>query len=169
MQLTTLFLSALAGTALAAPSAELETRATNNMMVAGKTWTITNFKRVCGAANKQCTFTYGINTNDGSAVTQCNYKATGNPASHASYSNVKCGAFTVGQSKAERSESRTRLLTRRTGSTWSNQFGNDKGFTTLSVVKGSQIIYPYVLRLQTGGYPGPLKLQFALPRPGQVS
>lgn len=96
MKLTTLFLSALAGTALAAPSAELETRATSNMMAVGKSWTITNFKRVCGPANKQCTFTYGINTNDGSAVTQCNYKSTGNPASHASYSNVKCGAFTVG-------------------------------------------------------------------------
>ena len=146
MQLTTLFLSALAGTALAAPAAELETRDTNSMMATGKTWTITNFKRVCGAAGKQCTFTYGIHTNDGSAVTQCNYKSTGNPASHASYSGIKCGAFTISMSSI-----RPRLYCSKdqntdfpSGSGWSNQFGNDKAFTTLSVVKGNQIIYPYV-------------------------
>ena len=141
MQLTSIFLTALAGTALAAPSAELETRATNNMMAAGKTWTITNFKRVCGPANKQCTFTYGIN--DGSSTTQCNYKSTGNPASHASYSNVKCGPYTVGKWHCMMSGIRD-SLTWITGSTWSNQFGNDQAFTTLSVVKGKQIIYLYV-------------------------
>lgn len=96
MQLTALLVSALAGTALAAPPAELETRATSNMMATGKTWTITNFKRVCGSG--KCNFTYGINTNDGSAVTQCKYQSSGSPASHASYSNVKCGAFTIGKS-----------------------------------------------------------------------
>lgn len=118
MQLTAIFTTILAAAASAAPT--LGSRDVS-MMAASTTWTVQNFKRVCGAG--KCTFTYAINTNDGSAATKCNYQATGSPASHASYSNVKCGAFTI-------------------SSAWSNQFGNDNAFTTLSMVKGNQIIYP---------------------------
>ncbi|KAK5165377.1 uncharacterized protein LTR77_008906 [Saxophila tyrrhenica] len=131
MQLTSLLTTLLATTALAAPAPELETR-DFNLMVAGSTWTIQNFKRVCTANAKKCSFTYAIDTNDGKPVTKCSYQATGSPAAHASYSNVKCGAFTV-------------------GSTWSNQFGNDKAFTTLSVVKNGQIIYPAYTDKQLAG------------------
>lgn len=119
MQFTTAFLALLAtaSSAIAAPAPEAA--ADVSMMAAGQTWTMKDFKRVCGGGT--CTYTYGINTNDGSAVTNCNYKVTGNPASRQSYQNVKCGAFTI-------------------GSTWSGQFGEGKGFQTLSVVKGKQII-----------------------------
>lgn len=118
MQFTTTFLAVLAtaGSALAAPAP-----AEKSMMAAGSTWTMQNFKRAC--ANGTCNYSFAINTNDGSAPTSCAYKVTGNPASHAAYQNVKCGAFTI-------------------GSTWSGQFGPDAGFQTLSVVRGKQILYP---------------------------
>jgi hypothetical protein len=118
MQFSTTFLALLAtaSSALAAPAP-----ADKSMMAAGSTWTMQNFKRVCGGGT--CSYSYSINTNDGTAATACAYKVTGSPATHASYQNIKCGAFTI-------------------GSTWSGQFGADQGFQTLSVVKGKQILYP---------------------------
>lgn len=125
MQLTTLFLAALAtaGTTLAAP-----TPADKSMMATGSTWTMQNFQRTCGPLLKQCTYSYSINTNDGTATTACTYQVNSSdpsatPAAKTTYENVKCGAFMI-------------------GSTWSGQFGANQGFQTLSVVKGSQIIYP---------------------------
>ncbi|CZT14809.1 uncharacterized protein RCC_00758 [Ramularia collo-cygni] len=119
MQFTTTFLAVLAtaGSALAAPAPAADV----SMMAAGSTWTMQNFKRAC--ASGTCNYSFAINTNDGSAATACAYKVTGNPASRASYQNVKCGAFTI-------------------GSNWSGQFGEGNGFQTLSVVRGKQILYP---------------------------
>ncbi|KAK3710709.1 hypothetical protein LTR37_010128 [Vermiconidia calcicola] len=113
--------------ATAAPTAEKSTDPQPytilNMMEIGTQWTIGNFKRACGPADKQCTLTYNIKANDGSPTAKCSYQVTGSPASRASYSNVKCGAYTV-------------------SSSWSGQFGAGKGFTTMSVVKGNLIAYP---------------------------
>src|SRR3978361_473110 len=119
MQPITIFAAILAaaGTSLAAPAAAVD----KSMMVAGSTWTMQSFKRTCGPLGKQCTYGYSINTNDGSAATPCTYQVNSDhsvtPAAKASYQNIKCGAFTI-------------------GSSWSGQFGADKGFQTLSVVKG---------------------------------
>lgn len=125
MQFTAILAAMLAvtGTSLAAPAAE----ANKSMMAAGSTWTMQNFKRTCGPLKKQCTYSYSINTNDGSAATPCTYKVNSDPsvtpAARAGYQNQVCGAFTI-------------------GSSWSGQFGAGNGFQTLSVVKGKQIIYP---------------------------
>jgi hypothetical protein len=116
MQFTTAVLAVLAtaGVTLAAPSPNVQ-------MATGSTWTIQDFKRAC--ANNVCTYTYGINTNDGSAVTGCAYQVSGNPAERASYNNVHCGNFVI-------------------SSNWSGQFGEGNGFQTLAVVRGKQIAYP---------------------------
>lgn len=119
MQFTTAIIAVLAtaGSSLAAPAPE--PAADVSMMATASTWTMQNFERTCGGG--VCTYDYSVF--DGSAATHCNYKVTGNPATRASYQNVKCGAYTI-------------------GSTWSGQFGEGQGFQTLSVVKGKQIIYP---------------------------
>ncbi|KXT04175.1 hypothetical protein AC578_54 [Pseudocercospora eumusae] len=118
MQFTTIVaLLAAAGSSLAAPAPVAD----KSMMAAGASWTMQDFKRTCGGG--VCTYDYKINTNDGSAATACTYKVNGNPATRASYNNVKCGAFTI-------------------SSNWSGQFGEGNGFQTLAVVKGKQIIYP---------------------------
>lgn len=51
---------------------------------------------------------------------QPQYESAG---SHAPYAGVACGDYTI-------------------GSTWSGQFGPGEGFTTLSVVRGGEIVYP---------------------------
>lgn len=114
---TVLAILAAASTSLAAPTPAADV----SMMVADSSWTMQDFKRTC--TDTTCDYSYSINLNDGSAATACSYSVNGNPASQASYQNVKCGAFTI-------------------GSNWSGQFGADQGFQTLSVVKDKQIIYP---------------------------
>lgn len=77
-------------------------------------------ERECYKEDTNCWISFGINTNDGSAPTMCSYESNG---SHAPYSQIACGDYMI-------------------GSTWSGQFGPGEGFTTLSVVKDCQIIYP---------------------------
>ncbi|WPH03983.1 Hypothetical protein R9X50_00686600 [Acrodontium crateriforme] len=123
-----LALSALAGSALAAP-----TLGSKNMMATNQQWTIQDFHRGCGPAGKACSYHFAINTNDGSQPTQCNYQITATPpAARASYSGIQCGDFTI-------------------SSSWSGQFGEGKGFQVLAVVsKDRQIIYPSYTDAQIG-------------------
>ena len=118
MQFTTVLalLSAVAAPALAAPAAD---PATTNMMASGPQWTMQGFKRTCGGG--VCTYDYSVLQNG--KATKCNYQVKGNPATRASYNNVKCGPYTI-------------------SSNWSGQFGDANGFQTLAVVNGKQIIYP---------------------------
>ena len=107
MQYTALLLAALATITAAAPV--LSPRAT--------LWTPNAFTRTCFSTNT-CTYSYAINTNDGTTPTPCNYTVAGvgtTPASQQSY-QTQCGAFAI-------------------GSTWSGQFGPGKGFQTLSFVR----------------------------------
>ncbi|KAL6232456.1 hypothetical protein BDW75DRAFT_19345 [Aspergillus navahoensis] len=116
----------LSSTAFAAPSAA------KSMMVANTQWTITSLKRVCNTADTKCTWTFGINT--GSKNTDCTYVVSGSPASHANGGPAKCGDFTI-------------------TSGWSDQFGAENGFTTLSVVDQStrQIVWPAYTDKQLAG------------------
>lgn len=117
MQLTQTFVAAiLAATAFAAPAP-----AAGKTMATGPTWTIENFKRACNDADTTCNYVFGINT--GSSTTACRYIHNGKPASQTSGGPAKCGAFTI-------------------TSGWSGQFGPGNGFTTLSVVRGKEIVYP---------------------------
>lgn len=120
MQFTTTVLAflAAASTSLATPVPEPAV-GVSMMAAAGTTWTIQNFKRTCTSDAKSCNYSFGINTNDGSAATKCSYQVTGNPAARASYNSVACGNFRI-------------------GSTWSNQFGAGQEFQTLSVVRNGQ-------------------------------
>ena len=121
MLLTTTLVAGIlaATTALAAPA---PAPAVKSMMAAGE-WTLAAFTRTCNGDDTSCDYAFGININDGSPATDCRYTVAGAPASHAPTNSVACGAFRV-------------------GSTWSGQFGPDRGFTTLSVVLGTQIAYP---------------------------
>ena len=65
-------------------------------------------------ANTQCIWTFGINTHDGSKVTQCKFVHNGKPASDTDGGPAKCGDFTV-------------------TSGWSDQFGKENAFTVLAV------------------------------------
>ncbi|KAL4757144.1 uncharacterized protein BDW70DRAFT_143883 [Aspergillus foveolatus] len=116
----------LSSAAFAAPSSA------KSMMVANTQWTITSLKRVCGTADTKCTWTFGIDT--GSDSTDCTYVVTGAPASHANGGPAQCGDFTI-------------------TSGWSDQFGAENGFTTLSVVNEStrQIVWPAYTDKQLAG------------------
>ncbi|KAM7201185.1 hypothetical protein V8F20_004931 [Naviculisporaceae sp. PSN 640] len=113
-------LLAAATTSLAAPTASSSSSSSlSNRADAITTWTITSFERTCSPDNTYCTITFGID-DDGSNSGRCqiNISRPGGLASQASYNNQTCGgkgSYTV-------------------GSSWSGQFGADKGFTTLSVV-----------------------------------
>lgn len=87
-------------------------------------WTMTGLTRVCNAADTSCTWTFGINTNTGAAVTPCSFSITGSPASSSDTSGTKaCGTFSVSAG-------------------WSGQFG--PGYTTLAVFNNAnnQIAWP---------------------------
>ena len=90
-------------------------------------WTMQTFKRACDDADTSCTWSFGINANNGGAAAPCEFTVKalpdGTPASRAPQTDgVACGAYTV-------------------TSGWSGQFGEDNGFTTLSVVDwGNQLI-----------------------------
>ncbi|KAI0875747.1 hypothetical protein GGS24DRAFT_499566 [Hypoxylon argillaceum] len=89
-------------------------------------WTMTGLKRVCNAADTSCTWSFGINTNTGAAVTPCSFVITGSPADHSNTSGTKaCGTFSVTAG-------------------WSGQFGPGNGFTTLAVYNNAnkQIAWP---------------------------
>lgn len=121
MQLTALFTTLMATAAHAAPASDLSSRQVS--VENPGDWAVTYFKRKCNTANTKCTISCGIIANDGSPEAKCRYLITGNPASQASYGNVLCGPYAV-------------------SSGWSGQFGEGNGYTTLSMSKDGQIIYP---------------------------
>ncbi|KAG6986638.1 hypothetical protein G7Y79_00075g099100 [Physcia stellaris] len=119
MHFQPLLLAALA----AIPALSAPTPAEKSMMAAAAPqWTIKSFVRTCNAGNTSCNYAFSIDTHSAPA-TPCAYTVTGNPASRASYNNVKCGAYTI-------------------SSNWSGQFGDGNGFQTLAVVNGRTIVYP---------------------------
>lgn len=117
MQLTnSLLLATIAATtALAAPTPAN----VKSMALATVDWTIESFLRTC--TDTSCDISFSVNFV--TATTPCSYSVTGNPADDASYSNIKCGVFTI-------------------SSGWSDQFGAGNGFTTLAVTDGINIVYP---------------------------
>ncbi|KAI1461166.1 hypothetical protein F4805DRAFT_315731 [Annulohypoxylon moriforme] len=118
--LTTLLLSATSS--LAAP---LSMAAPNAAQ-----WTIESLKRTCDDGDTSCVWTFGINTGEdgvaATSVTNYTVNATDSaPASRAIGQAQKFGNYTV-------------------TSTWSGQFGEGEGFTTLSVIDYDKglIVYP---------------------------
>ncbi|KAI1655745.1 hypothetical protein F4813DRAFT_391320 [Daldinia decipiens] len=89
-------------------------------------WTITGLSRAVDAADTSSDWTFGID--NGAGVTAVKYtvkSAGGAPATRSNGGPVTVGDFTI-------------------TSGWSGQFGDDKGFTTFSVVDNAkrQIVYP---------------------------
>ncbi|KAI1405528.1 hypothetical protein F4819DRAFT_443749 [Hypoxylon fuscum] len=129
MQLATAIL--FAATALAAPLSKS----------ADATWTITSLSRTCDDADTTCLWTFGVDTGeDGiepTAVADYTVNATDSaPASQAIGGPQLFGNFTV-------------------TSTWSGQFGEGEGFTTLSVIDYNRtlIVYPAVSIVHFLTYP----------------
>ncbi|BCS21080.1 uncharacterized protein APUU_21512S [Aspergillus puulaauensis] len=125
--LTHAILAALACTpAMAAPAKA------KSMMIKESEWTIESLKRECNDDDSKCTWTFGINPGDG--ATDCTYEVEGSPASEADGGPVNCGAYTV-------------------TSGWSDQFGPENGFTTLSVVNQDtrEIVWPAYTDKQVDG------------------
>lgn len=119
MHLQTLLVAAMAAAlpVLSAPATEKSMMATT-----APQWMIKSFVRTCNSANTSCNYSYSIDTHTASA-TPCAYTISGNPASRASYNNIKCGPYTI-------------------SSGWSGQFGENNGFQTLAVTNGQVIVYP---------------------------
>ncbi|KAJ5503242.1 hypothetical protein N7463_006116 [Penicillium fimorum] len=122
MQLTQLLIATglFASSAFAAPA----DTSSKSMMAAGPQWALQDTKRVCNPEDTSCTWTFGIYPGAGDA-TPCTYVVEGAPASHANGGPATCGGYTV-------------------TSGWSDQFGAENGFTTLSIVNNEsrQIIWP---------------------------
>ncbi|KAK6084254.1 hypothetical protein SCUP515_01368 [Seiridium cupressi] len=113
MYFTTATISTLlASVALAAPApAPAEAKS----MMASAEWTIESLKRTCTNGDTLCTWEFNIDTHSASP-TACKFTIAGQPASQTGMASpATCGDFQV-----------------TTG--WSDQFGADQGFTTLSVV-----------------------------------
>jgi hypothetical protein len=123
MQFTTLLLSTLATLAAASPVAPRAE--TVSMMAAASTWTIQSMQRTCSSDDTSCSWNFGINTNDGTAVQSCSFTVTAQgttPASQVGSTGATCGVYTV-------------------TSGWSGVFGPGNGFTTLSVINyGARLI-----------------------------
>ncbi|CAI7603638.1 unnamed protein product [Penicillium crustosum] len=130
-ELTQLILTTglLASSAFAAPA----DTSVKSMMADSPQWTLQNTKRVCNPEDTSCTWTFGIYPGAGDA-TPCTYVVAGSPASRANGGPAACGGFTV-------------------TSGWSGQFGEENGFTTLSVVDNAskQIIWPAYTDKQLAG------------------
>lgn len=125
MQLPTALL--LAATTLSAiPALAAPVTSTKSMAAADTAeWTIETFTRTCADDNSFCDLYFFIDTHV-SAVPTCDYRiyaANGASAQDTNYGGISCGVFTV-------------------SSGWSGQFGPGKGFTTLAVTDGSNIVYP---------------------------
>ncbi|KAF4340749.1 small secreted [Fusarium beomiforme] len=113
----------------AAPAAE-----SVNMMAASPQWTMRDAKRYCRPDDSLCYWKFGIDTGNGKPY-ECRYNVQGPNASKARAAGPgTCGDFTI-------------------TSGWSDQFGADNGFTTLSVVSKSkrQIIWPAYTDKQLAG------------------
>jgi len=121
MQFTTavLAVATLASGALAAPAQAV------SMSANVPQWTIVSLKRPCNGADTQCTWFFGINTNDGSAATPCTIvvnAAGGQPASRTDFQDARCGRFRINGG-------------------WSGQFG--PGFTVIPVVDDAAHVIAY--------------------------
>ncbi|KAJ5202094.1 uncharacterized protein N7498_006757 [Penicillium cinerascens] len=130
MQITQIILS----TALLSSSAVMAAPAQGKSMMAnGPEWTIENMKRVCNAANTECTWTFGIEVGT-DAATPCTYVVKATDASQANGGPATCGVYTI-------------------TSGWSGYFGAGNGFTTMSVVNGNtrQIVWPAYTDKQLAG------------------
>ncbi|KAH6660544.1 small secreted protein [Truncatella angustata] len=122
MQFSTAITALFASVALAAPSVA---RAEVKSMMAAAEWTIESLKRTVNADDSVATWEFGIDTQSG-AATACKFDVSGHPASQTGLAApATCGDFQV-----------------TTG--WSDQFGADNGFTTLSVVNTATklIVWP---------------------------
>ncbi|KAF4981734.1 hypothetical protein FZEAL_2536 [Fusarium zealandicum] len=114
--------------AMAAPAASDAV----SMMAAAPQWTVKDLKRYCRADNSICNWKFGIDIGSG-AVTECRYDIKGPNASKKNGGPSKCGDFTI-------------------TSGWSNQFGDDAAFTTVSIVSSKkQIIYASYTDKQLAG------------------
>ncbi|KAI1494518.1 hypothetical protein F5X96DRAFT_665812 [Biscogniauxia mediterranea] len=128
MQLASTIFSALLAAA-AGPSAVLAAPAAPVSTFAAAEWTIQSLSRTCSADGAQCVWDFGVWTGEeGSEATACVYVVNATdaaPATQASGGPAACGVYTV-------------------TSGWSDQFGADQAFTTLSVVDypSKLIVYP---------------------------
>ncbi|KAI2473445.1 hypothetical protein F4781DRAFT_191538 [Annulohypoxylon bovei var. microspora] len=125
MQFSTTLLSTLLLSAASTLAAPLSMAAPN-----AAEWTIESLKRTCDDGDKTCVWTFSVNTGeDGVAATSvANYTVNATdsaPASQAIGNAQTFGNFTV-------------------TSTWSGQFGEGEGFTTMSVIDYAKglIVYP---------------------------
>ncbi|KAH7305934.1 hypothetical protein B0I35DRAFT_483682 [Stachybotrys elegans] len=120
---TALFAAVLAATnAVAAPA---PVNVDVSMMAAAPQWIIQDMKRDCNKADTECTWNFKVNTQLATATT-CKYVVKGTKASQTRAAAAgTCGPYTI-------------------TSGWSDQFGANNGFTTLSVVdqKKRLIVWP---------------------------
>ncbi|KAL7622438.1 hypothetical protein AAE478_007943 [Parahypoxylon ruwenzoriense] len=133
MQFTNAILAALlSATALAVPTPSPETK---SAMADVPQWTIESMRRVCDAADTSCTWTFNVNTHLVPA-TPCTFtvKAGAKPASQTDTTGNTCGRYTV-------------------SSGWSDYFGVENGFTTLSVIDypNKLIVWPAYTDKQLAG------------------
>ncbi|KAI0457157.1 surface protein 1 [Xylaria acuta] len=91
-------------------------------------WTLESLSRVIDGADDSVTWKFGINTNEEDVdVTACTYTVKAVAPAPATQSNggpVKCGVFNI-------------------TSGWSGQFGEDQGFTVISVVDYAKKLIVY--------------------------
>ena len=100
-------------------------------------WTIENMKRVCNAQDTSCVWSFGIQNNRGAGAVPCSFtiQSGAKPASQTDGAGFKCGIFTVSEG-------------------YSDQFGKDNAFITLSVANFETrlITYPaYTAKELAGG------------------
>ncbi|KAK3994329.1 hypothetical protein QBC44DRAFT_323037 [Cladorrhinum sp. PSN332] len=118
-------LAAAASSTLAAPSIDPRAEVVSAMANTPQ-WTIGKFKRTCNAEDNQCTVSFTLpNIDDPATGFGCTYIVTGSPASRTTVNGKTCGPYTI-------------------NSQWSGQFGDDKGFTTWSIIHYARrlIVWP---------------------------
>ncbi|KAK4221282.1 hypothetical protein QBC38DRAFT_492362 [Podospora fimiseda] len=126
MLFTTALLGLLATSpALAAPPSPRSAEVVSAMADTPQ-WTIGSFKRTCNTQDTWCIYSFTLpNIDDAATGFGCTHIVEGTPASRASINGQTCGPYTV-------------------SSAWSGQFGEDKGFTTFSIVHYAKrlIVWP---------------------------
>ncbi|GAO19333.1 uncharacterized protein UV8b_05233 [Ustilaginoidea virens] len=88
-------------------------------------WTVESLKRTCAADDSSCTWHFFIDNHVASKATEITYVVEGPGASRAKSGPSEFGNYTI-------------------TSSWSDQFGADKGFTALSAIdrKAGLISFP---------------------------
>jgi hypothetical protein len=134
----------VASLASAAPAA-----ADTQSASAATEWVITGLSRACNAGDTECTWRFGIQTS-ATANTACEYKtvaAGGRPASKA-LAGGPAGTCGIPPGQPGSVDG---VFTVTSG--WSDQFGADHAFTTLSVVNNGrrEIVYPAYTDAQVAG------------------